>query len=283
MHCSGLRTAEEFERMLLERFRQPVLTKGQWSRHMRGDVAPQGAKSGKGKSLIAYVAQIYSGTVRTYYHPVWRLLDFDVLLGPQELQQISFELDDVARSLFHFDQNDCTEGTSPEQLRFWRWSADLDKVSRSKNLSPFGGLTGVAVGLIEARMSYLAQSPNDFAFYMHYAAHCLRHCPMFEPFWEGSKGRSVLLTMEGMCVLHAARMLAHLPGKQQMEPKGIHQPSQKDQLNSLLAIWYESWAEECLAHVRTLTPKALRTFQIWNGDVIRYQGLLRWPEFNTLG
>lgn len=270
LHRSGLKTADEFEQMLLEHFGQSVLTKGQWSRHMRGDVAPQGAKAGKGSSLIACVEQLFTGTSGTYYHPVWRLLDFDVLLSPEELQKISFEMDELDRGLFHFEQDDCDEGTSPEQLRFWRSSSDWSGPERVKQLLNWRGLSGIAVGLIETRMSYLAQNPEDFIFYMRYVANCLRTCPKYEPFWVGSKGRSMLLTMEGMCVLHAAQMLAHLP-------------ADHAHLKAQLAEWYESWAEECLAYVQTLTPKALRTFYIWNGDVIRHQGLLHWPEFDRLG
>lgn len=278
---SGQETAEEFEQLLNRRSKRTILTKGQWSRHLRGDVSPQGSKSGTPNSLVDRIEQWYPGTKLTFHHPVWRLLDFEFLLGPRELQQIYLGMDEDVWEYFHFDQEFCEEGARPEDLFFWKPSLPDDEL-RMRILKDIDGFDGVAVGLIEARMAYLAQIPMEFVFFMKYAVNRLRSCPSTMPFLAGSKGRSILLTVEGICVLHTAQLLTHVARHPTEDLEILRKEGRQPQSpKAHAAHMYESWADRCLDHLRTLSPKALRTFQMWNGEVIRYQGLFSWPELGA--
>lgn len=278
---SGLKTAEEFEHHLNRTSKRTVLTKGQWSRHLRGDVSPQGAKVGATNSLVDRIEPFYPCTRRTFVHSVWRLLEFEILLGPRQLQDIYLGMDKDVWECFHFDESFCAEGTRPEDLWFWR-PFTPDQALKVKILRDIDGFDGVAACLIEARMSYLAQDALEFVLFMKYAIHGLRNCPSTMPFLKGTKGRSILLTMEGLCVLHTVQLLTHIPQipKETLDDQREGGPTEKSP-KTYAALLYNAWADRCLDHFKELSPKALKTFQIWNGEVIRYQGLFSWPEIDV--
>lgn len=276
---SELDTSEEFEQFLSRRSKRVVLTKGQWSRHLRGDVSPQGSKVGATNSLVDRIEPLFPGTRRTFHHPVWQLLDFEVLLGPKQLQDIYLAMDSDVWQYFHFDESVCAEGTQPQDFWFWR-ALTSDQELRIDILKGIKGFDGVAVGLIEARMSYLAQDPIEFVFFMKYAINRLRNCPSTMLFLAGTKGRSILLTMEGLCVLHTVQLLTHEPQLPNEKSNTYTEDNTAKSPTLHASLMYTSWADRCLDHFKKLSPKALKTFQMWNGEVIRYQGLFSWPELD---
>jgi hypothetical protein len=247
---SELDTSEEFEQFLNRRSKRVVLSKGQWSRHLRGDVSPQGAKVGATNSLVDRIEPLFPGTRRTFCHSVWQLLDFEVLLGPKQLQDIYLAMDSDVWQYFHFDESVCGEGTQPQDFWFWR-ALTSDQTLRIEILKGIKGFDGIAVGLIEARMSYLAQDPIDFVYFMKYAIHSLRNCPSTMPFLAGTKGRSILLTMEGLCVLHTARLMTH---ETQLSTTTLEEQAEKSLYKSPkihAALLYNDWAERCLNHFKS--------------------------------
>lgn len=277
---SELGTSEEFEQFLNRRSKRVVLSKGQWSRHLRGDVSPQGAKVGATNSLVDRIEPLFPGTRRTFCHSVWQLLDFEVLLGPKQLQEIYLAMDSDVWQYFHFDESVCGEGTRPQDFWFWR-ARNSDLELGVDVLKGIKGFDGVAVGLIEARMSYLAQDPFEFVFFMKYAIHSLRNCPSTMPFLAGTKGRSILLTMEGLCVLHMVRLLTHEPQLPKEKSDDHTEDNTTKSLTVHAALMYTTWVDRCLDHFKKLSPKALKTFQIWNEEAIQFQGLFSWPELNV--
>ena len=279
---SNLETAEAFEQVLNANGIEPIITKGQWSRHMRGDVSPQGSKSNAQSSLLLHVERLYPGTMETFNHPVWRLLDFEVLFGPRELQQIYFSMDESIWQSFHFSQEFCNEGSRPEDLFFWR-KPPTDHDELRDILDSIQGLNGVAVGLIEARMAYLAQKPTMCIFYMTQITLALRNCHRTMPFLADVKGQTILLTLEGMCILEAVKLFSHLPQQPIENQRILSDKKMPTSAQEYVFDLYDSWEKRCLKHITKLSPKALDTFQIWNNEIARYQGLINWQILNVPG
>ncbi len=270
---SNLDTAEEFEQVLNASNARPILTKGQWSRHLRGDVSLQGSKSSAQRSLVSRVEQLYPGTMKIFTNPVWRLLDFEVLLGPRELQQSYRALDEDIWENFHFSQEMCNEGTRPEDLFFWRISP-TDHEKLKEILDSIQGLNGVSVGLIEARMAYLAQKPMMFIFYMLHTTRTLRNCPGTMPSLANQRGQSLLLTLEGLCVLQTVKLLTHLPLQADAELNALSEKGLPTSVQTYAFDLYDSWEKRCIKHICKLSPKAFQTFQLWNSEILQYQGLI---------
>jgi len=207
MAACGASIAEEVDNVLLKG-RAPIrLSKGLWARYMRGEVAPQGSIDGSRSSLVRRIDRKFSGTEEIFFHPFWELIDFSRLMGPDELRNHYVSLGpNVWRTFLELGVSK-KKRVTPQQCRFWWTGTNPDRLARIRKL-PY--LDGMAAGLIEARMGFLAQKEEDFLGGIESTLKHLKNIQSKPSEFNRHVG-SAWLVVEGILVDHLARMILAPP------------------------------------------------------------------------
>lgn len=250
MQASGALSAEEFELRYTRATGKVRMSRGLWSRYLRGETLPQSGVSRGRRSLIERLDLEYPGTGDIFFHPVWKLLDFRQLLSPEQLLKKYCLLDEETWLQFVA----CIEQLRPEApaIPATFWSLNQSPAVRRMRLSQLSGLDGVTACLIEGRMGHLSQVEDRFVTSLLIAGRHFQVLSKHAPF-QSTRMQSALLAMEGHCIGYVEGLTVAA------QPCG---PAHT-QLRSKAREWQENWIKRCKAHMTTLSPSSLRAFRVW--------------------
>lgn len=248
--ASDAQTAEDFELRYAKARGKVHLSRGLWSRYLRGETIPQSAVTRSDRSLIKRLDDEFSGTGDIFVHPIWTLLDFQHLLGPDQLLENYLHLDEQVWQKF-VDCSEQTDDYKPPRLGPF-WSVSLESSRRKYRLSHLSGFDGIAACLIECRMGYLSQVEERFITSMLASKKHFKQLSETEPF-QSRRAQAALLAMEGYCVAYLERVSI----------AASNNGSTYALFRSKIWEWQDMWRDRCLAHFARLTPGSLVTFKIW--------------------
>lgn len=258
MAASGALVAQEFERALARMPGNVRLSSGLWTRYLRGDVLPQGSSDKDGPSLITRIDRAFPGTAGTFYHPVWELLDFPRLLGPDDLRKLYLSMgEEVWRGMV-----DLESGTgsvlSTEPLHFWRYRRlSKDQAVKIRSMQT---LDGLAASLIEARMAYLRQDRIDFFNAMTVAYGHLVQAKKESTLFESKRMQSVLLIMMGLWLQEMGRLVLDSPAVFEAQR----------QMRDWMRQANRGWVDACDTHQSALPRHIEVQFRRWRRLVNSY-------------
>lgn len=250
MEASGAISAEEFELRYTKATGKVRMSRGLWSRYLRGETLPQSAASRRSRSLIERLDFEYPGTGDIFFHPIWKLLDFTQLLGPEQLLKKYCLLDEEIWLQFVT----CIEQVRPEApaIPATFWSLNQSPAVRRMRLSQLSGLDGVTACLIESRMGHLSQVEDRFVTSLLIAGRHFQLLSTHTPF-QSPRMQSALLAMEGHCVAYVEEITVAVRSSGDAHTL----------LRSKAREWQEKWIKRSKAHMATLSPSSLRAFRVW--------------------
>ncbi len=251
MAASGAATAQEFELVLSGMPGRLRLSSGLWGRYLRGDVLPQGSSAKEGQSLVLRIDRVLPGTAATFYHPVWELLEFKKLLGPDRLRELYLQMGkEVWEGMV-----DLRPGDQPvlrsDAFHFWR-RRKLEPVHSSK-IRSMSMLDGIAAGLIEARMAYLAQDRIDFLNSM---------CESYIHLMRGKEDVDLFgsLRMQSTLALLKGVWLREM-GRLAIDPPALSEVEQV--VRDMFSDATNTWEEECDQQLAKLPRHMAVQFRRW--------------------
>lgn len=250
MEASGATSAEEFELRHSKATGKIYMSRGLWSRYMRGETLPQSAASRRNRTLIERFDLEYPGTADIFFHPIWRLLDFKQLLGPEQLLAEYRLLEEDIWLQFVACIDRLKPGAPAVPVTFW--PLDQSNAVRKMRLSKLSGLDGIAACLIESRLGHLSQVEDRFVTSMLIAGQHFKALRLHVPF-QSLRMRSALLAMEGHCIGYVEGLTIATDA---CGP--IH-----TELRSKARQWQEHWIGRCMDHMKQLSPSSLRVFRVW--------------------
>lgn len=250
MEASGVTSAEEFELRYTKARGKIHMSRGLWSRYLRGETLPQSATTSRGRTLIERLDTEYPGTAEIFFHPIWKLLDFTQLLGPEQLLQQYRLLSEEIWLQFVA----CAEQFHPSEppIPATFWPADQSNGARRVRLSKLSGLDGITACIIESRMGHLSQVEERFVISMLIAWRHFQALRLRAPF-RTPRMYSALLAMEGHCIGYVEKLTIAV------QPCG----EKHTELRSLARKWQVHWIQRCKGHMKTLSPSSLRVFREW--------------------
>lgn len=250
MQASGALTAEEFELRYAKPTGKIRLSRGLWSRYLRGETLPQGAATGGGRSLVDRLDKQYPDTRDVFFHPVWDLLDFENLLGPAQLREKYLCLHEDIWSQFVACQEKPNPNAPSTPLTFW--PLIQSESVRKMRLARLRGLDGLTACLIEARMGYLSQTEQRFVYSLAAAGQQLRKLST-ELAFSSTRMQSALLVMEALCVAFVAKKTIDAPPSNEAHSA----------LRSIARCWQWNWMDKYEAHLKTRSTSSKKSLQNW--------------------
>lgn len=254
MAASGTVIAQEFEKALTAMPGHLRLSSGLWGRYLRGEVRPQGSVGREGLSLVARIDRALPGTASTFYHPVWELLDFRRLIGPDDLRDLYLSMGEEVWSGMVDLQTGGEPGLQQEVFHFWR-ARDLSEEQTLK-IRSMPTLDGVAAALIEARMAYFAQDRGDFLDAMMNVSIQLSSASKSELF-QTLRMKSALFIVMGIWLQEMGRFLVDPPALQDSERY----------VRGLLVKAMDDWHRKCEALLELLPRHMATQFRVWRRHV----------------
>jgi len=257
MAASGTVIAQEFETALAAMPGHLRLSSGLWGRYLRGEVLPQGSVGKEGLSLVARIDRALPGTASTFHHPVWELLDFRRLIGPDDLRDLYLSMGEEVWSGMVDLQTGEEPGLQKEAFHFWR-NRYLSE-EQSLKIRSMATLDGIAAALIEARMAYFAQDRSDFVDAMMNVSIQLSTAEESELF-QTRRMKSALLIVKGIWLQEMGRLLIDPPALLDYEKY----------LRKLIAGEMNDWHRKCEALLELLPRHMASQFRVWTRQVENY-------------
>ncbi len=258
MAASGQASAQAFERRFSGQDSQIQISRGLWSRYLRGEVIPKDGLERAKDSLVSQLNKEFPGTEAIFHHPIWLLIDCDAPYSPNLLWFLFVQLDESVWRHFVATVPVAKNKLKPLNIPFWK--VHRGEYERIKLLRELDGLDGLAACLIEARMGYFTQSFDLYANSMAAARDLfpkLRKNKLFTPV----KVQLALLIMEGFCLLHLTLTLRAL----------AITDMRLDSRNEKASAWRQDWSTRCKVQGGKLKGKARASFNEW----LKLAGLVR--------
>lgn len=264
MAMGGFDTAEDFEARIPALVPSVSLSRGLWSRYLRGEVIPQGGTADRRSNLIQKLSGCYPAAAEVFYHPFWKLIDFRRLLSPDELRDMLLQMGMPVWRSFVDVVDIKGKDWQPDSSRFW----NIECEATHQDLLEIPGWNGAAASLILTRMRYLAQDEVGFVNYLSVAQRHLLSLAGEEPYAD-KRMHSVLLVLEGLCLQHAYQLVM-------MSPCLLEESWE---LRREITKWSMKWSGRCQRHQRSLSDTARSLFIRWIDEAVQYgssgQKLLR--------
>lgn len=254
MTASGSTLVQEFEESLKARSLKVQLSNGLWSRYMRGEVIPQGARGATGATLIERIEAIYPGTANSFHSPLWELMEFDRLLGPHELKDMFLRLSEETWTRFVANYKSASTAAVAAS-RYWLARTSGEELLR--NLSELKGFDGLSSCLIMARLGYLRQEEGLFVACMHEAREILDTIRRSAAF-AAPKMQSVSLLIEGLWLAHAKHHLVTAPRVRE----DVHR------LSDYTVRWEKEWETVTDDHAEALPRTSRAVFEKWREECL---------------
>lgn len=137
------------------------ITKGLWSRYLRGEVVPQNAGSAQEGTLVNRIERVFPGTRWVFLTPVWEVLQWNTVVDIARMRECYLMLGENCRISFVAD--DEFEGKDGDRRVGKFWHLRKTQAVRRNLLSDFDHWDRLALSLLEAKMAYAAQSYEAFA------------------------------------------------------------------------------------------------------------------------
>ncbi len=254
MAASGSTLVQELEESLKSRSRKLQLSNGLWSRYMRGEVIPQGARGTVGATLIERIEAIYPGTATFFHSPLWELMEFDRVLGPQELKDIFLRLGEETWTRF-VDNYKSASTAAVAESRYWLTRTSGEELLR--NLSELKGFDGLSSCLIMARLGYLRQEEALFIACLHEARELLDTIRRSAAF-AAPRMQSAILLIEGLWLAHAKQHVVTAPKVRE----DVHK------LSDYAVRWEKGWERAADSHRETLPKTSRAAFEKWREECL---------------
>lgn len=198
------------------------------------------------------------GTAATFYHPVWELLDFKKLLGPDQLRELYLQMGkEVWEGMV-----DLRPGDQPvlrsDAFHFWR-RRKLEH-DHSQKIRAMSVLDGIASSLIEARMAFFAQDRIDVLNSMSEAYIHLMRAKKDDTLFGTLRMQSVVLLLEGMWIGEMGRLVVDPPA-----PHAVEQV-----VRDMFSRAADDWEEFCDGHLAKLPRHMAVQFRRWRRHVANY-------------
>lgn len=256
LRASGLQEVQELE----DKFAKSSglkMANGLWSRYMRGEVVPQGALQPGGRNnLVHRVAKMFPKTADVFYAPFWEYLEWDPMVNLDQVKAAYLRLGEDISRLFVARTEVDGKRLPVAMTKFWYLRKSID--ARRKVVSALPNWDSLVVYLLEARMSYVAQSFDVFVDCQLMACQALLRLQQDKEF-EAKRLQGVLLTMEALCldamVINVGRPYAN---------DGPRIPAFER-----FTDWLRDWNRRCNAHAQSLSSKSRLAFvQILEADTL---------------
>jgi hypothetical protein len=232
---------------LLRKSHRLALASGLWSRYMRGEVVPQGALTASPTSLIARIAKAFPETSEVFYTPLWDLLTWKPELDLNGLRSIYLALDESVHVHFVARVDSAGERAAAKSGQFWHLKKTAE--NRRSVISDFGKWVALVVYLLEARMSYAAQSIDAFVDCQLSACQILSDLSK-EPQLQAKRLHGVMLLMEALCL---DALLINVVNPQ---PTNENQRKERDRCRAAI----RDWRDRCSLHVGGLSKNSQAAF-----------------------
>lgn len=261
---SGLSQACDLEDYLAKKHRSLRLSRGLWSRYMRGETLPQGSLTARKRTLVHRVDDVVRGSAGVFFHPLWDLLDFGRSIPPEHLRSAYLQLDERIWHVIVRHSSDAEMDEDELDADFWyrQKSARIQVRTLDQRI----GLDGLAGCMIEARMAYFCQ--NAVTYVAAHLAGCriLKQLPE-QPEFSAKRMRSVLLLIETgwQANLESAFENLHEISDEERQARSAARDSRED------------WETRIKKHRRTLSKTALAVFRRWLGEAVEL-GIARSDE-----
>lgn len=253
--ASGRSTADGFEKLFRRTDGAIWIPRGSWSRYLRGEISPQGAKDKDATSLVRRFDKRYPGTAPVFHHPVWQLLDFQQFYSPEALVTMYMRLPAAVWHQFVSTKQEAGGNLLPDDIHFWRSSRRPQE--RIERLNGLTDLDGVAAGIIEARMEYLGQSKTVFLSCLE--ASLSRLHALGDDSGKQLRYKSCTMLMEAYCVGFVIQFCR--PPLASVSGAGSIQDRQA------LKIW-SAWTHRVQDHQSVLAPTFARQFHARAKEII---------------
>lgn len=192
----------------------------------------------------------YPGTRDIFLHPVWKLLDFEDLLGPEQLRKKYLCLEEDIWTQFVACQEKANPNEPSAPLTFW--PLVQTEAVRKMRLGRLSGLEGLTACLIEARMGYLSQTEERFVNGLVSAGQHFQKLST-EFVFSNKRMESALLVMEAHCVAFVMKKTIAAPPSNEAH-SALRSIARRWQLNSI---------ERCEAHLKSLAPSSNKSLKNW--------------------
>ena len=232
---------------LLRKTHRLTLASGLWSRYMRGEVVPQGTLTASPTSLVARIAKVFPETDEAFYTPLWDLLTWKAELDLNGLKSIYLALDESVHVHFVARVDHEGERTAAESGQFWHLKKTV--ANRRAVIAGFEKWESLVVCLLEARMSYAAQSIDAFVDCQLSACHFLADLSK-EPQLQAKRLQGVMLLMEALCL---DALLINVVNTQ---PTNENQRKERDRCRAAI----KDWRQRCGLHVASLSMSSRVAF-----------------------
>lgn len=253
MAVSGKKSAVDFEALFARSNSRIKLPQGSWSRYLRGEITPQGARNEEVLSLVKRMDSRFPGTADVFQNPLWRLLDFNEWLSPQELKAMYVDMGEADIPEFIDPKCGAPADRLVHHFHFWRPSYSFNE--RRVRLQRRTGISGVAACLIEARMDYLGQDPASFLVCLKVA---LSHLQDLEKY-SSPKMKSAFLIMRGACAAYARSTLID-------DGKNIRSSRHEALAREGSYLW-KNWVLDYEDHLYRLPAKARDVLEAWRTEI----------------
>lgn len=250
MAYSGQTSAQAFESRFTGQDKGIQISRGLWSRYLRGEVIPKDGLERAKDSLVKQLNRRFPGTEAIFHHPIWLLIYCDAPYSPDLLWFLFVQLDESVWR--HFVITAPTANNKLRPLRIPFWKVHRGERERIELLRELDGLDGLAACLIEARMGYFTQ---NFSLYANSMAAARDLFPRLreDKFFASARVQAALLIMEGFCAQNLAATLSALAGTDM----------RLDSRNEKATAWREDWALRCRVQYAKLKGKTKASFKAW--------------------
>lgn len=163
MACAKVSTTAEFESLIArERGLNVRLSSGLWSRYLRGEAAPAGARLDSSGTLVEKLGRIWPETRRLFEHPVWDLLEWPPVLDLKCLYGHYLALGDDVCLIFCRKSGPAHDRIHSEKSVFWHLQKSPEQMRDALRALGDDPWAVLAVSLLEARMGYAGQRIERF-------------------------------------------------------------------------------------------------------------------------
>lgn len=200
MACCGAKTITEMERTLATKCKPEVrIASGLWSRYLRGEAAPAGARKGRQGSLVLRLGHHWPDTQNVFEHPIWSLLQWTPVINMEQMRRHYFRLGEPVRQKFYRMSGVGTERDHDAHTQFWhiqRTPDTLEIIIKEVAADPWMAIT---LALLEARMGFAAQRMERF--YTAQVLACLTARFLFEDqSFNSPRALAAALVMQALCL-----------------------------------------------------------------------------------
>lgn len=223
------------------------MTKGLWSRYLRGDVSPHSTGATQEDSLVNRVEVVFPGTRRVFISPVWELLEWTSVVDVGRMREYYSMLGDKSRACFV--ATDEYEGIDGNKKIGKFWHLRRSPSVRRDLLSDFDHWDRLTLSLLEAKMAYAAQSYEAFADSQLLACQTIAEMQSFtDPKLNHMHG--TYLSMEALCLdailINVVRPPANTPIQ--------------EEIRSSCRNWIHDWLVRCESYLNILSKSERAVF-----------------------